>query len=87
MSVEDGERYNATIIECCRGDRDPNRSEPAQWILYDSFNKFRLVDRNLADNLSEHTTTLLIAQTKAGRSQRMNLEEYFEYRYDDLSKA
>jgi aristolochene synthase len=87
MSVEEGKAHNAVVIACCRGEQLPDREKPAEWIMYDLFQEFRQIDKPLSDMLLKYTIDFFEAQTNADRSNLMNLEEYFEYRYADLGKG
>jgi len=87
MSVEEGKTHNSRVIECCRGTVQPDRSKPAQWIMYDLFQEFREIDRALADLLLRYTIDFFEAQTDADRSKPKSLKDYFEYRHADLGKG
>lgn len=87
MSVKEGAAYNAKIIECSRGTVLPDRSVPAQWIMYDLFEGMRDVDKQLADELLEPTIDFLVAQVDGNRTKPMTLKEYFDYRDADLGKG
>lgn len=87
MSVEEGKAHNAIVIECCRGERLPDREKPAQWIMYDLFQEFRRIDKELSDMLLKYTIDFFTAQTDADRSNIKNLQGYFEYRHADLGKG
>lgn len=87
MSVDKGVEHNARVVECARGTVLPDRSNPAQWIMYDLFEDMRAVDRQLADELLIPTIDFLEAQADGGRMKPMNLQEYFVYRDADLGKG
>jgi aristolochene synthase len=87
MSVEERKAHNAGVIACCSGERLPDREKPAEWIMYDLFQKFRQIDKPLSDMLLKYTIDFFEAQTNADRSNLLNLQEYFEYRYADLGKG
>ncbi|KAK7181201.1 aristolochene synthase [Paraphaeosphaeria sporulosa] len=87
MSVEDGKAHNAVVIACSRGERLPDRKKPAQWIMYDLFEEFREIDKELADMLLGYTIDFFEAQTDADRSKPKSLKDYFEYRHADLGKG
>lgn len=86
MSMEEGVAFNETIIQCCKSEVLPDRSVPAQWIMYDLFNEMRALDKPLADALLEHTIDFLRGQVNKDRSKPMDLQEYFVLRNDDLGK-
>ncbi|KAJ4295130.1 hypothetical protein N0V90_007140 [Kalmusia sp. IMI 367209] len=87
MSIEEGKAHNTVVIACCRGERLPDREKPAQWIMYDLFQEFRAIDKELADLLLGYTIDFFEAQTDADRSKPKSLLDYFEYRYADLGKG
>lgn len=87
MSVEEGVEHNTKVIECARGTLLPDRSSPAQWIMYDLFEDMRAVDKQLADELLQPTIDFLVAQADGNRMKPMTLKEYFEYRDADLGKG
>lgn len=87
MSVEEGKAHNTVVIACCRGERLPDREKPAQWIMYDLFEEFRKIDKELADMLLGYTIDFFVAQTDADRSKPKSLKDYFEYRHADLGKG
>lgn len=87
MSVEEGVKHNDIIIACCSGTMQPDRTKPAQWMMYDLFQEFRATDKDLADLLLQYTIEFFAAQVVADRSKIKTLEGYWEYRYSDLGKA
>lgn len=87
MSVAQGVEYNAKVIECARGTLLPDRTMPAQWMMYDLFECMRAVDKPLADELLIPTIDFLLAQVDESRTKPMALQEYFEYRDADLGKG
>ncbi|KAF2020313.1 terpenoid synthase [Aaosphaeria arxii CBS 175.79] len=86
MSQQDGTIFNDKVIDCCRGNTLPDRSVPAQWIMYDLFEEMRAVDKPLADALLQPTIDFLKGQVDAERSKPMGLSEYFVLRNDDVGK-
>ncbi|PSK33983.1 Aristolochene synthase [Elsinoe australis] len=87
MSFEDGERYNDRLMPIMRGDVLPDRTKPAEWIMYDMWEGMRACDRKLADDVLEPTFTFMRAQTDRNRSVMRNLGQYLEYREKDVGKA
>lgn len=87
MSVADGKAHQDRIVECCRGSVTPDRSKPAEWIIYDLFEAMRAIDKVLADDLLRHTIDFLLAQADGERMKAMDLSTYFEYRDADLGKG
>ncbi|KAI0483450.1 Aristolochene synthase [Xylaria cf. heliscus] len=87
MSLTEGSMYNEKLIKIARGDILPNRSEPAEFIMYDLWESMRSHDEELADCVLEPMFTFMRAQTDKARLEPMNLEEYFDYREKDVGKA
>lgn len=59
MSFEDGERYNDRLMPIMRGDVLPDRTKPAEWIMYDMWEGMRACDRKLANDVLEPTFTFM----------------------------
>ncbi|KAL9016829.1 MAG: hypothetical protein Q9185_005826 [Variospora sp. 1 TL-2023] len=89
MSLEDGKAYNENLIPISRGDVLPDRSKPAEFILYDLWESMRAHDKDLADELLEPVFTFMRAQTDSARTDGSvrELGPYLEYREKDVGKA
>lgn len=87
MSFAEGSAYNEKLIPISRGDVLPNRSEPAEYILYDLWESMRAHDKEMADIILEPVFVFMRAQTDKIRSTPMGLGKYFEYREKDVGRA
>ncbi|KAL8650640.1 MAG: hypothetical protein Q9210_003705 [Variospora velana] len=89
MSLEDGKAYNENLIPISRGDVLPDRSKPAEFILYDLWESMRAHDKDLADEILEPVFTFMRAQTDPARTDGSvrELGPYLEYREKDVGKA
>ncbi|KAI4142371.1 MAG: hypothetical protein L6R39_004965 [Caloplaca ligustica] len=89
MSLEEGKAYNERLIPISRGDVLPDRSEPAEFILYDLWESMRAHDKHLADEILEPVFTFMRAQTDPARTDGSvrELGRYLEYREKDVGKA
>ncbi|KAH7213260.1 Aristolochene synthase from penicillium Roqueforti [Fusarium redolens] len=87
MSFEDGAAYNEKLIPIARGDVQPDRNVPAEFITYDLWESMRACDKELADQVLEPTFTFMRAQTDKVRLSITELGHYLEYREKDVGKA
>lgn len=87
MSLEEGKAYNENLIPICRGDIAPDRSVPAEYILYDLWEDMRAHDRPLADDILEPCFNFMRAQTDPERLEDMDLRAYMRYRERDVGGA
>ncbi|KAL8948611.1 MAG: hypothetical protein Q9222_005206 [Ikaeria aurantiellina] len=89
MSLEEGKAYNENLIPISRGDVLPDRSKPAEFILYDLWESMRAHDKELADEILEPVFTFMRAQTDPARTDGSvrELGPYLEYREKDVGKA
>ncbi|KAI9739473.1 MAG: hypothetical protein M1818_005161 [Claussenomyces sp. TS43310] len=87
MSFEDGAAYNENLISISRGDVLPDRSIPAEYIMYDLWEAMRVHDKYLADEILEPTFTFMRAQTDRARLNMKELGQYLDYRERDVGKA
>uniref|UniRef100_L2GBU5 Aristolochene synthase n=1 Tax=Colletotrichum fructicola (strain Nara gc5) TaxID=1213859 RepID=L2GBU5_COLFN len=87
MSLEDGSAYNERLILLSRGDTQPDRNVPVEWITYDLWNDMRSCDKALAEEILEPVFTFMRAQTDKSRLSIQELGEYLRYRERDVGKA
>ena len=87
MSFTEGEAYNERLIPISRGHMLPDRSVPAEYIIYDLWESMRAHDKALADEVLEPTFTFMRAQTDRSRLTIGALGEYLTYREKDVGKA
>lgn len=87
MSLEEGKAYNEKLIPICRGEVAPDRSVPAEYILYDLWEGMRAHDRPLADDILEPCFKFMRAQTDPERLRDMDLRAYLKYRERDVGGA
>ncbi|KAI0407180.1 Aristolochene synthase from penicillium Roqueforti [Xylaria palmicola] len=87
MSFEDGAAYNEKLIPIARGDVQPDRNVPVEYIMYDLWENMRACDKELADEVLEPTFTFMRAQTDKVRLSITELGHYLDYREKDVGKA
>ncbi|KAM7203153.1 Aristolochene synthase [Naviculisporaceae sp. PSN 640] len=87
MSFADGEALNNRLIELSKGHVLPDRSIPAEYIIYDLWESMRAHDKELADEILEPTFTFMRAQTDRARLVINELGPYLKYREKDVGKA
>ncbi|KAI1380475.1 Aristolochene synthase [Hypoxylon crocopeplum] len=87
MSFEDGEVYNAALMPIMSGDKQPDRSIPAEAIMWDLWEEMRACDRELADEILEPVFVFMRAQTDKTRKNIKGLGAYLLYRERDVGKA
>lgn len=87
MSFEEGSAYNENLIPICQGVVTPDRSKPAEYILYDLWESMRAHDKEMADMILEPVFVFMRAQTDKERAKPMGLGKYFVYREKDVGRA
>ncbi|KAI1635180.1 Aristolochene synthase [Biscogniauxia mediterranea] len=83
-SLEDAQEYNERLILIARGVQKPDRSIPAEWIMWDIWEEMRAVDAELAHKLEEPTFIFLRAQVDKTRLDTGDLATYFQFREKDI---
>ncbi|KAI0533245.1 Aristolochene synthase in complex with 12,13 Difluorofarnesyl diphosphate [Xylaria digitata] len=86
MSLKDGRAFNDKLIALARGEVLPDRSSPPEWIMYDVWEGLRGCDEELANAMLQPCFNFMSSQTDPRRLTKMNLEQYLEYRLDDVGK-
>ncbi|KAI1389502.1 Aristolochene synthase in complex with 12,13-Difluorofarnesyl diphosphate [Hypoxylon trugodes] len=87
MSLEDGKAYNEKLIPLSRGDTQPDRTIPLEYITYDIWHSMRAHDEVMANDVLEPAFAFMRAQTDERRLESMTLGSYLEYREGDVGKA
>ncbi|CAJ2514067.1 Uu.00g021860.m01.CDS01 [Anthostomella pinea] len=89
VSFVDGEKLNNRLIELSRGPQyaTPDRSIPAEFVLFDLWESMRAFDLELANEVLEPTFLFMRSQTDKGRASITELGEYLRYREKDVGKA
>ena len=87
MSLEDGEAYNNSLMPFCRGEQQPDRNVPVQWMMYDLWEDMRRCDKALADEVLEPVFLFMRAQTSKERLSVHGLGRYLQYRQGDVGQA
>ncbi|OCT47175.1 Aristolochene synthase [Cladophialophora carrionii] len=87
MSLDDGIIYNEKLMRLARGDEQPDRSIPVEYMMYDIWESMRAHDKDLADEVLEPAFVFMRAQVDKQRLKPMDLQTYFEYREQDVGKA
>ncbi|KAI1487270.1 Aristolochene synthase in complex with 12,13-Difluorofarnesyl diphosphate [Biscogniauxia mediterranea] len=84
VSLKDAQEYIERLILIIRGVQKPDRSIPAEWIMWDIWEEMRAVDAELAHTLEEPTFILLRAQVDKTRLDTGDLATYFQFRVKDI---
>ncbi|OTB04033.1 hypothetical protein M426DRAFT_59230 [Hypoxylon sp. CI-4A] len=89
MSFADGEALNNRLIELSKGPEyaTPDRSIPAEYVIYDLWESMRKHDLDLANEVLEPTFVFMRSQTDRVRLSIKELGEYLRYREKDVGKA
>lgn len=87
MSLDEGSVYNERLIVLSRGDVLPDRSIPAEYIIYDLWESMRAKDLVMANQTLEPVFVFMRAQTDRARLKPMDMGGYLEYREKDVGKA
>lgn len=87
MSLQDGKAYNESLMPICKGDKLPDRSVPAQWMMYDLWEDMRKCDKTLANEVLEPVFKFMRAQTSHERLNIQGLGRYLQYRQADVGQA
>lgn len=87
MSFAEGAAYNENLMPLARGTKSPDRSIPAEYIMYDLWQAMRQVDESMANAILEPTFDFMRAQTDKTRSTAMGLGDYFHYRERDVGRG
>ncbi|KAK3301898.1 Aristolochene synthase [Chaetomium strumarium] len=89
MSFADGERLNNRLIELSKGPKyaTPDRSIPAEFVIFDLWESMRKHDFELANEVLEPTFIFMRSQTDRIRLRITELGEYLRYREKDVGKA
>ncbi|KAI0516782.1 Aristolochene synthase in complex with 12,13 Difluorofarnesyl diphosphate [Xylaria bambusicola] len=87
LSLEEGKAYNKKAFSLFRGDIQPDRNVPFEWISYDLWQDLRACDKKLADEMLMPVYLFLESQTDPRRLKKMSFGEYLEYRETDVGKG
>lgn len=87
MSFQDGEAYNARLMPLARGDAPPDRTVPAEYIMYDLWESMRRVDEPAANDILEPMFEFMRSQTDRARAKPMELGPYLQYRERDVGRG
>ncbi|KAI1098798.1 Aristolochene synthase [Jackrogersella minutella] len=89
LSFADGEKLNNRLIELSKGPEyaTPDRSVPAEFVIYDLWESMRAHDFELANQVLEPTFVFMRSQTDKVRLSITELGEYLRYREKDVGKA
>ena len=67
MSLEEGKAFYKSLVPIAMGKKLPNRSDPYEWITYDTWTSMRACDKELADGVLEGALNCITAQVDAQR--------------------
>ena len=68
MSLEEGQEFYKNLIPIAMGKKLPDRSNPFEWIIYDTMADMRACDKELADEVFRDAILCINAQVDAVRS-------------------
>lgn len=87
MSFEDGEAYNASLMPIMKGIKQPDRSIPAESMMWDIWEEMRACDQELANDILEPMFDFMRAQTEKTRKNLKDLGAYLHYRERDVGNT
>ncbi|KAI8627396.1 Aristolochene synthase in complex with 12,13 Difluorofarnesyl diphosphate [Xylariaceae sp. FL1651] len=87
FSLEEGRAYNERMFSFFRGEVQPDRHVPAEWISYDLWEELRACDVELANQMLEPIYAFMASQTDPRRLVGMGFSEYLEYREIEVGKG
>ena len=67
MNLEEGKAFYKSLVPIAMGKKLPNRSDPYEWIVYDTWTSMRACDKELADGVLEGALSCITAQVDAQR--------------------
>ena len=67
MNLEEGKAFYKSLVPIAMGKKLPNRSDPYEWITYDTWTSMRACDKELADGVLEGALNCITAQVDAQR--------------------
>ncbi|KAK8227964.1 aristolochene synthase [Phyllosticta paracitricarpa] len=87
MSLVEGKAFNRNLVYLMRGDRQPDRTIPVEYITYDLWKEMRACDNRLAAEVLEATIGFMEAQTEQVRIEMQDFGQYLKYRDRDVGQA
>ena len=67
MSLEEGKAFYKNLVPIAMGKKLPNRSDPYEWITYDTWTSMRACDKELADGVLQGALNCIMAQVDSQR--------------------
>ncbi|KAI0179446.1 Aristolochene synthase from penicillium Roqueforti [Hypoxylon sp. FL1284] len=86
LSLADGAAYNEHLMPLCKGEAQPNKNIPVEWMMYQIWEEMRQCNRELADQVLEPVFTFMRAQTSSERLHIKDLGPYLRYRQSDVGQ-
>ncbi|KAK8240424.1 Aristolochene synthase [Phyllosticta capitalensis] len=87
MSLTEGKAFNRNLVPLMRGERQPDRSIPVEWITYDLWKEMRTCDTDLTAEVFESTLDFMDAQTEQVRIDMQDFGQYLKYRDRDVGQG
>ena len=84
MSFLEGAVLNKRLMSLAAGEAMPDRGVPLEHMTYDIWQDMRACDRELAGPVMEQVFVNMRAQVDKKRVTKMNMEEYLEFREEDV---
>ena len=80
MSLEEGKQFYKKLIPIAMGKKLPNRSDPFEWITYDTMTSMRACDKELADQVLREALVCITAQVDSVRFSCPDMGSLFRQR-------
>ena len=87
LSFAEGKALNERLMPLLSGGREPDREDPAEYIMYDLWKEMHSCDSELAQAVIEPTFQFMRAQTDKTRLTQRCIGQYLQYRQSDVGKA
>ncbi|RYP63293.1 hypothetical protein DL769_007005 [Monosporascus sp. CRB-8-3] len=87
MSLEDATTYNERLISIARGLQEPDRSIPAEWMMWDLWEEMRAHDKDDTYKIEGPCFVFMRAQIDKTRLDPGGLAGYWEFREKDIGTA
>ncbi|KAH8825746.1 isoprenoid synthase domain-containing protein [Flagelloscypha sp. PMI_526] len=84
IPLDEGREYNNMVLAFFRGDKEPNRDIPIEWITFDIGSAMRQCDPILFPNVVTSMAQFMAAQTDSRREKDLSLMEYMDWRVNDV---
>ena len=80
MSVEEGKTFAARLTPLIKDKRLPDKSDPLEWIVYDTFASMRECSSKLTDEVIEGLMEYMGAQLNEARLKETDMGSWLQQR-------